>query len=173
MKYYSENLYFENLNSYRKVWEFLIVFLSANQIYSLLKNQLFCKIFCKILYKLFKFDRLKPVKRLGMKKVELIHLQKKNFKSTIFNSHLDLIQKYNIQISPEILKKEIVIYWNRLSVLDLDGKLQKELEKKNIESGNFNWPFTLNKIYSRSGFKKLGNKNSEFASKNILNIPCW
>lgn len=173
IKYYSETLYFENLNNYRKIWEILITFLPEIRTYQLLKNQLFCKVFLIILHKLFKFDKLKPIRRLGMKKIELIYLQKKNFKSRNFHSHLEFIKKYDIKIPPEIHNKETIIYWNRISVLDSNGKLQKKLKENNIEVGNFNWPLTLSNMYSQNGFNQSTKKNSEYASKNILNIPCW
>ncbi len=67
-----------------------------------------------------------------------------------------------------------VIKWNRFSLLDKSSVLKNELKQRGYQVSNYNWPITLDKLTKSSKVIVLDNlDNSEFASKNILNIPVW
>jgi len=67
------------------------------------------------------------------------------------------------------------VHWNRYSFIEETGLLIELLNSSGIEAGRFNWPTPLHKNKPQSHSVTWTGKleNSEYASKNIVNIPIW
>ena len=91
------------------------------------------------------------------------------------NNAFKIIQDFNITLHKDLLRKDLNIYWNRLSVLDKSGELSKKFRQNKVDCGNYNWPQPLHTINNVNKQFQQTNKfvNSELASNYILNIPCW
>jgi hypothetical protein len=114
------------------------------------------------------------IRRLSDKKVNLILRQRENY--TCNNSEVLALEYFLSANNIEVKKLDrCEINWNRYSILDEDGGIERSLKKLGIECGNYNWPTPLHLIYDNDGnvvFKE-GCKMSEYVSGHILNIPIW
>lgn len=64
--------------------------------------------------------------------------------------------------------------WNRLSVLEPTGQLAVRLVRAGVEARNYNWPVPLHSSARDARFCLSGDcRQSEHASRNIVNIPVW
>jgi dTDP-4-amino-4,6-dideoxygalactose transaminase len=121
------------------------------------------------------FSKSIEIKRLRNNKVHLIRQQEENFFYT--NDNIKGIEQMTEQTNFKWYHKKqgTTINWNRFSILDESGVLKNIMDKHSIEAGNYNWPKPLHVLCENlSQVVFLTDfKNSEFASKNILNIPTW
>jgi hypothetical protein len=124
----------------------------------------------KIVLHLSHANSFNSVFRLHPAKVNLIKMQKKEFDCQNLPAWTNSF--YNLNDS------EVTICWNRFSILDENGVIKKyvtELFSNDIELGNYNWPIPLHFGYKNVQQVNMSDTliNSEYCSKNILNIPIW
>ena len=70
------------------------------------------------------------------------------------------------------------IVWNRYSVIDADGSLEKRLRLQGLCAGHYNWPSGLHDHADkyekgRVVLRPEGYPNTEYLKTHILNIPVW
>jgi len=110
--------------------------------------------------------------KLRSDKISFLLLQKLNDSK----SNINLLEKiaFHINLTPVSIK-DAIIKWNRYSIIDKNNVMKELLINNNIEASNYNWPETLHVLFkdNKQIIKNEKYINSEFCSKNILNIPLW
>ena len=94
----------------------------------------------------------------------------------IANIDIELLEKVSIKFGLKpISNNDSEIHWNRYSIVDKDSILKNFLINNNIEASNYNWPVPLHFLFKNNKQFILNDNysNSEYCSKNILNIPLW
>ena len=172
--FYTEKNYSKNLENKKELWEFLLHYFTIHSVFRIMKS----KLLSAILYRLIKVFKYKSaseeILRLSKFKINLVRLQRGRFDFNK-NNAFKIIQDFNITLHKDLLRKDLNIYWNRLSVLDKSGELSKKFRQNKVDCGNYNWPQPLHTINNVNKQFQQTNKfvNSELASNYILNIPCW
>ncbi|WP_417326346.1 DegT/DnrJ/EryC1/StrS family aminotransferase [Halarcobacter sp.] len=176
-KYSSENYFEKEIDNINLIQFLIKIGISKEMIYCILKYKLVHVCF-RILFrlkKIIKKDKTTEIiiKKLNDKKILLINKQEENY---IYDgSNVLFLLKLCKQYKLKAIMSNSSIRWNRFSVLDEEQNLKQYLLEKKIQVGNFNWPNTLDVIYNNvfniNIFESL--KNSNYVSKNILNIPVW
>lgn len=113
------------------------------------------------------------IKRLRSDKINLLMLQKTD--QTV-NVNIKLIEKIAVDLGLKPLSfNNFKVQWNRYSIIDNNNILKNFLIKNNIEASNYNWPVPLHLLFKNNKhfILRKSYSNSEFCSKNILNIPLW
>jgi len=143
-----------------------ISLLSNELLYKLLSFKIFF-FFVYIFLKLSKSNKIKTLK-LHDNKIKLILLQRKNYSDNNYSNDITNFLNINTEYNTENINI------NRLSVIDSDHKIRDKMNALDytIEAKNYNWGTPLHKRCP-SCEKTSPLKNSEFASKSILNIPVW
>jgi len=167
----TEKNYQNNVNQYELIRFFLRFGFSNNIIKFIVNNN----IVVKVLKRIVSIKQEDEILKLHKDKISLIKKQMSNFnyqESIVLNLE-NMLLKNSFNIYKYDTNFEIK--WNRYSLLDKDKKILKFLLDKNIEVGNFNWSRPLHERYRETdNIKYLSNfKNSQYASKNIINIPIW
>lgn len=115
------------------------------------------------------------ISRLRQEKINLINKQRHRF--SYFNKEVVALEDYLSKEGFRILDypRDVIINWNRYSLIDKSGKLKSKLLKDGIQAGNYNWPNPLHKMYynNRNVFFVDNFTNTDFASQFIVNIPLW
>ena len=172
--YYQEDNYFEGLENKRSLWCFLIKYLNKKTTYKILKMNFISSVLVRMVNFFVKNNSDDPILKLDENKMKLVLLQKEKFKNSEQQKVSDIVVKYGIILNEEISKKNVKICWNRLSVLDEFGEIEKAIKVDQIDCGNYNWPIPLHLLDSFDEKEKYKNcEKSELAAKSILNIPCW
>jgi dTDP-4-amino-4,6-dideoxygalactose transaminase len=174
-KYSDVELYHKGFNQYKYNIPLIKVGVSGKLVFNLLKIFKF-NIFTKIINKIFSIfsnKELIELKKLNQLNIKLVKYQKQNYKYD--DENIIGLEVFLIKNEVKIEQFDNVnIHWNRYSLLDNNGEIKSIMENKQIEVGNYNWYLPLHKIYNDSNiFYKKDLKNSEYACKNILNIPVW
>ena len=175
MKYTSLKYYEEGVDNYEIISFLKIIGLNNRLIYFILCQKLFSKLIYKNIKFINFFNKKKiKVKKLHIKKINLVKKQIKNFYYNIKNENFIIkLCKDNSIVYPRVNKLSF-IYWNRFSVIDRQSILKKILKKKNYQVSNYNWPVTLDKLVKKNDVKIIESlENSILASKKVVNIPIW
>ena len=129
---------------------------------------LFLRVGDKIGYMLYKTNE---ISKLREDKLNLIAIQKQRGHEITLYDYPDFIQN----ILHDINHIGSVV-WNRLSIIDVNGKCKRDLGLKHLEVGNFNWAMPLHIYYERTKCDvkcKTSMENTEYLCEHILNIPIW
>lgn len=176
-KYSDEKIYAKSINNYSLIWHLSFLGLNHEKIYSICLT-VDDKYLSKATSGLFKavnrmFNKNITPKKMHPKKINIILNQKNNF---FCNHSTDYLSDIAIQYGLlPVHNEHAKICWNRYSILDPDGVLKSRLQKDGLECGNYNWSTALHNLKRKYKNIKIHGtmKNSEFASKHILNIPTW
>jgi len=175
-KYTTAQYYKKNIDNYTLIRILLKLKLPFNIIYKILQSLKY-KFISKVINKLISListNKEIHITKMNKIKINLIKNQVKNYDYDY--TKIEFIEKLckinNIQW---VKDSKLDIHWNRYSILDENNILKTILLQNNIQVGNFNWGLTLDKIYKNNIKVHIIDNlyNSEFASKNIINIPIW
>ncbi len=175
-KYTDKNYYINGMDSYLVLKVLIKLKIKSHIVYkiaTLLKFKLINKIVNKLL-SFFINNKNIEVLRLNKIKINLIKKQEKQY--NYIQNKIFIIQKLCKKNNIKIVKNnDVLIHWNRYSVLDKSGLLKEYFTNKDVQVGNFNWPVTLSKLYFENKNVVIASNlsNSEYVSKNIINIPIW
>lgn len=162
-EYCNENKFDPKLDYRNAIWVLIVLRFSNKFIYKFIKKS--PHIFLRAIAKLSSSFAKNTIRKLGNQKRQII-----SFQRTIAAKGFS----YNI---PLYLKNyfDSTVQWNRFVVLDELNEIRKELEEKDLQIGNFNWPTPLHVLFDNNKHVTIVTKmdNSEYVSKNILNIPIW
>lgn len=182
LAYLFKNTEYNNYKKYLNNYSFLSILLKFTrnnffislflQFYSLSKTFKVLSIYrkLKIFLRFSHSNNFDSVIKLNPSKINLVKIQKKNFYCQKLPEWA--ARFYNSNDS------KIKVCWNRFSVLDDNGEIKEHITNlfdSKIEFGNYNWPHPLHVLYKNSERVIISGKlrNSEYCSKNILNIPIW
>ena len=104
----------------------------------------------------------------------------KNFRVENSKLIIDIINNKKLNATYPKIPSNIDVAYNRFPILSKsiteNKKLLMLLKNKNIEAGNYNWQSTIwdyLKFYNLIDYKSDDFPNSNFAKKNIINLPIW
>lgn len=171
--------YKNNLNNYELI-QFIIHYLkSYNTVYKIMESGLISKIYRlkkRVENKIINTPNTINIYKLNNSKISLIKKQRDEYRYdySITTSLEQYLKNIGIKINKH---NNLNIHWNRYSLLDKNNELKKLFNNMNIEVGNYNWPKGLHSLYHNHR-KVIINysqnyKNTDTASKYILNIPIW
>jgi len=175
-KYSDDSTYNYFIESDIFMQKLLLLSIKKELVYTYLsrfKISFFIKLFNKVYSKFFKTSRIEILK-IGQNKINLINLQRQNYKYNfdLISNFESFLKENKIEIAEYKNEK---ICWNRYSIIDKNMTIKNILRKFNVQIGNYNWSVHLGDkhINNQKVLKGSQYKNSDIASKCILNIPIW
>lgn len=174
----SQDNYIRGVDKPHQLWLLNLLGLNILVILKFYRISSLFRFFFRAIGLIFKFIKSKEIKieKMRVEKIQLIKMQQERYEYD--ENKAFQIQRILKEIGLEAYSSaNAEIHWNRLSVLDPDDKFRNFLKLKNIqiEASNYNWPETLELIFRNHNDVIVEHElpNSEYAAKNIVNIPIW
>jgi len=174
----AEDNYTRGVDKPHQLWLLNLLGLNILGILKFYRISSLFRFFFRAIGLIFKFIKSKEIKieKMRVEKIQLIKMQQERYEYD--ENKAFQVERILQEIGLDVYSSaNAEIHWNRLSVLDPDDKFRNFLKLKNIqiEASNYNWPETLEQIFRNHNDVIVEHEmpNSEYAAKNIVNIPIW